>query len=69
MAKRNVSQIETGAGLFMVFVNAMMDVAREKDVPFAAIYRLATAGGRPTLGKIVDMTYVDWLSEQPKSIR
>ncbi|MBU0540489.1 hypothetical protein KKF59_01735 [Patescibacteria group bacterium] len=68
MAKRNVSEIETGAGYFMGFVSATMDVVREKTVPFAAIYRLATAGGRTTLGKIVDLAYADWLEEQPKPV-
>lgn len=68
MAKRNVSEIETGAGFFMGFVNATMDVVREKAYPFAAIYRLATAGGRTTLVKIVDLAYADWQAEQPKPI-
>ena len=63
MAKRNVSEIETGAGFFMGFVNATMDVVREKAYPFAAIYRLATAGGRMTLGKIVDLAYEDWQAD------
>ncbi|MFH1078588.1 MAG: hypothetical protein V1745_04920 [Patescibacteria group bacterium] len=66
MAKRNVSEIETGAGYFMGVVNATMDVVREKGVPFAAIYRLATAGGRTTLGRIVDLAHADWQAEQPK---
>jgi hypothetical protein len=66
MAKRNVSEIETGAGYFMGFANAMMEVVREKAVPFAAIYRLATADGRTTLGKIVDLAHADWQAEQPK---
>ena len=64
MAKRNVSEIETGAGFFMGFVNAMMDIAREKDVPFAAVYRLVTAGGRKTLGSMIDLAYADWQTEQ-----
>ncbi|MFH1621226.1 MAG: hypothetical protein ABIB04_04030 [Patescibacteria group bacterium] len=68
MAKRNVSEIETGAGFFMGFVSATMDVVREKAYPFAAIYRLATAGGRTTLVKIVDLAYTDWQAEQPKPI-
>jgi len=68
MAKRNVSEIETGAGFFMGFVNATMDVVREKAVPFAAIYRLVTAGGRTTLVKIVDLAYADWQAEQPKLV-
>lgn len=68
MAKRNVSEIETGAGFFMGVVSATMDVVREKGHPFAAIYRLATAGGRKTLGKIVDLAYADWLEEQPKPV-
>lgn len=66
MAKRNVSEIETGAGFFMGFVNAMMDIAREKDVPFAAVYRLVTAGGRKTLGSMIDLAYADWQTEQPQ---
>ena len=68
MAKRNVSEIETGAGFFMGFVSATMDVVREKAYPFAAIYRLATAGGRTTLVKIVDLAYADWQAEQPKPV-
>jgi len=68
MAKRNVSEIETGVGFFMGFVSATMDVVREKAYPFAAIYRLATAGGRTTLVKIVDLAYADWQAEQPKPI-
>lgn len=70
MAKRNVSQIESGAGFSLSFANALMDTVREKAVPFAAIYRLATAGGRSTLGKIVDLAYADWhrpSSRSPKS--
>jgi hypothetical protein len=68
MAKRNVSEIETGAGFFMGFVSATMDVVRDKAYPFAAIYRLATAGGRTTLVKIVDLAYADWQAEQPKPV-
>jgi hypothetical protein len=66
--KRNVSEIETGAGFFVWFVNAMMDVVREKAIPFAAVYRLATAGGRKTLGSIIDLAYADWQAEQPKPV-
>lgn len=68
MAKRNVSEIETGAGFFMGFVNATMDVVREKAIPFAAVYRLATAGGRKTLGNMIDLAYADWQAEQPKPV-
>jgi hypothetical protein len=68
MAKRNVSEIETGAGFFMGFVNATMDMVREKAVPFAAIYRLATAGGRKTLSSMIDLAYADWQAEQPKPV-
>lgn len=64
MAKRNVSEIETGAGFFMGFVNAMMNVVREKAIPFAAIYRLATTGGRRTLDSMIDLAYADWQAEQ-----
>ena len=66
MAKRNISEIETGAGFFMGFVNATMDVVREKAIPFAALYRLATAGGRKTLGSMIDLAYADWQAEQPQ---
>jgi len=69
MAKRNVSEIEIGAGLFIELVSAVMKVAREKAVPFAAIYRLATADGRMTLAKIVDLAYTDWQAEQLKPIK
>lgn len=68
MAKRNVSEIETGAGFFMGFVNATMDVVREKAIPFAAVYRLATAGGRKTLSSMIDLAYADWQAEQPKPV-
>ncbi len=68
MAKRNVSEIETGAGFFMGLVNAMMDIAREKDVPFEAIYRLVTAGGRKTLSSMIDLAYTNWQAEQPKPV-
>ena len=68
MAKRNVSEIETGAGFFMGFVNATMNVVREKAIPFAAVYRLATAGGRKTLGSMIDLAYADWQAEQPKPV-
>ncbi|MEK7545923.1 MAG: hypothetical protein AAB554_02490 [Patescibacteria group bacterium] len=69
MAKRNVSEIETGVGYFMGFATGLMDVVREKAVPFAAIYRLVTAGGRTTLGKIADLAYADWLAEQSKPVQ
>ena len=68
MTKRNVPEIETGAGFFMGFVNATMDVVREKAIPFAAVYRLATAGGRKTLGNMIDLAYADWQAEQPKPV-
>lgn len=66
MAKKNVSEIERGAGYFQGLVTGIMDIAREKGVPFEAVYRLATAGGRTTLGRIVDLAYADWQAEQPK---
>lgn len=68
MTERNVSEIETDAGFFTRFMNATMDVVREKAIPFAAVYRLATAGGRTTLVKIVDLAYADWQAEQPKPV-
>jgi hypothetical protein len=45
-----------------------MDAAREKSVPFAAIHRLATDGGKGTIGKIVDLAFVDWQAAQPKPV-
>jgi len=66
MSKKDVSEIERGAGFFQGFVAAMMGVVREKGVPFVAIYRLATDNGRPTLVRIVDLAHADWLDEQPK---
>lgn len=62
--KRDVSEIEAGSGFFMGFVNAMRDVVCEKAIPFAAVYRLATAGGRKTLGSMIDLAYADWQAEQ-----
>ena len=64
MAKRNVSEIESGVGFFMGFANAIMDVVREKSYPFEAIYRLVTPGGRTTLAKMVDLAHTDWQAEQ-----
>ncbi len=68
MAKRRVSDIERGAGLFMGLVTAIMDVAREKAVPFEAIYRLATANGKKTLEKMMHLIHADYQDEQPKPI-
>ncbi len=66
MAKKNVSSIEKGAGYFLGFITTLMNVARQKVVPFEAIYRLGTEGGYATVVKIVEVAYADWLSEQPK---
>lgn len=63
---KNVSEIERGVGYLQGLLTGIMDLAREKAVPFKAIYRLGTAGGRTTLVKIVDLAYADWLAEQPK---
>lgn len=59
MAK-NVSEIETGAEVFMRFVTVMMNLVREKAIPSEAIYWLTTLGGRNTLGKMLDVAYEDW---------
>jgi hypothetical protein len=67
MAKKNLSEIEKGGGFFLGLLNSLMDAAREKSVPFAAIHRLATDGGKGTIGKIVDLAYADWQDEQPRS--
>lgn len=66
MAKRNVSEIEMGAGFYMGLISGLMDMVREKGIPFSAIYRLATPAGRTTLSKIVDQAHEDWQAEQPK---
>jgi len=68
MSRKNVSEIEKGAGLFEGLVTATMGLVREKGYPFAAIHRLATEGGRITLGKIVDLAFADWQAEQPKPV-
>ena len=64
--KRRVSDIERGAGYFQGFATNLMDVVREKGVPFEAIYRLATQENRATIEKMVEMAHEDWLAEQPK---
>ena len=64
MVKR-LSEIERGAGYFMGVVTNLMDVVREKMVPFEAIYRLATPEGRTTIQKMVELAHTDWLKEQP----
>ncbi len=69
MTRRCVSpQIKSGSDLFMHFLGLTEDMVREKAYPLAAIYRLAGAGGRTTLVKIVDLAYNDWKAEQPKPI-
>lgn len=68
MAKKDVSSIEKGAGYFLGFITALMNVARQKFVPFEAIYRLGTEGGYATVVKIVDLAHTDWLAEQPKPV-
>lgn len=66
MSKRKISEIEAGAGFFQGFISNLMDLVRERGVPFVAVYRLALPSGRATLGKIVDLAHQDWLDEQPK---
>jgi len=62
---KRLSEIERGAGYFMGVVTNLMDVVREKMVPFEAIYRLATPEGRTTIQKMVELAHTDWLKEQP----
>jgi hypothetical protein len=68
MSKRNVSEIESGAGYFMGLITTLMNVARQKGVPFGAIYRLGTEGGYATVVKIADVAYADWRAEQLKPV-
>lgn len=68
MAKKDVSSIEKGAGYFLGFITTLMNVARQKAVPFEAIYRLGTEGGYATVVKIVDVAYADWQAERPKLV-
>jgi len=67
MAK-NVSEIESGAGLFARFVTCMMALVREKAIPSEAIYWLTTLSGKNTLGKMLDMAHKDWQVRQPGHI-
>jgi len=62
---KRLSEIERGAGYFMGVVTNLMDVVREKMVPFDAIYRLATPEGRTTIQNMVKLAHTDWLKEQP----
>ncbi len=66
MAKKNVSEIERGAGFFMGLATGLMDVVREREVPFEAIYRLVTPAGRKTVEKMVEVALGDWQEEQPR---
>lgn len=68
MAKKNVSEIERGVGYFMGLATGLMNIVRERETPFEAIYRLATPRGRATLEKMVDVAFADWSAEQPKSV-
>lgn len=65
-AKKIISEIERGVGYLQGFLTNLMEIVREKNVPFEAIYRLATPDGRKTIEKMVDAAHSDWLAEQPK---
>jgi hypothetical protein len=62
--RKRVSEIESGAGYFAGLVSGLMELTREKSVPFEAIYRLVTPQGRKTLKKMVDLAHEDWLKGQ-----
>ncbi len=64
MAKKNLSEIERGAGFFEGFVTNLMAVVREQNVPFEALYRLVKPEGRETLK---EMVYVAQKAFQPLS--
>lgn len=66
MAKKHVSEIERGVGYFMGLVTNLMDVVREKEIRFEAIYRLATPAGRATLEKMVVIANTDWFFAELK---
>ncbi|MCR4256230.1 MAG: hypothetical protein NUW08_00830 [Candidatus Uhrbacteria bacterium] len=66
MAKKNVSEIERGVGYFMGVITNLMDIVREQEIPFEAIYRLATPAGRKTLESMAHIAWADWQAEQPK---
>ena len=60
MAKKNVSEIESGAGLFQGLVTGIMDIVREMEWPFEAVYRLAKPEGRKTLKAMVELANADY---------
>lgn len=60
MAKKNISEIERGAGFFQGFVTLLMEVVRLKEIPFEAIYRLVTPEGRGTLERMLDLAREDF---------
>lgn len=64
--KKNVSEIERGVKHLRGLATGIMNVARERNTPFEAIYRLATPRGRATLEKMVEVAFEDWSAEQPK---
>lgn len=65
MAKKNISDIEKGVGFVGGFLPAIMDMLRERNVPFEAMHRLVTAEGRATLAKLVAVIEADWRAGQP----
>lgn len=69
MSKKKVSEMEKGAGLFQGLVTGIMDVVREKRIPFEAVYRLAQPEGRETLTAMVQMAHEVWLAEQSPDIK
>lgn len=68
MAKRSISEIERGVGFIAGLIPALMDIARELEVPFEAVYRLVTAEGRATLVKMVQVAHQDWLASQTVAV-
>ncbi len=64
-SKKEISELESIHGVYQGFFISLWNIVREKAVPFAAIHRLGTEGGRATLGKIVDLASEDWQAEQP----
>lgn len=64
MVRKSLSDIEHGVSYFMVLMTGIMDVARQKNIPFEAVYRLSKPSNRKTLERMIEIAHEDWQQEQ-----
>ena len=55
MAKKDVSSIESGMGVGISILTALLKKAKERGLPEGAVHKLATPEGEALIGKFVDM--------------